>query len=62
MDKEIKKIADEHWEWVEGLFNALPDGSVFDVATMEYLYKTAFAHGAKHAQQLQRLAKEKEGA
>jgi len=49
-DKEIKKMADDHWMWIEGLWQSLPDESVFGLETTEYLYKTAFAHGWKHAQ------------
>ena len=50
MEKEsTEKLANEHWQWVEDLFNSLPDGSaVCGIATIEYLYKTAFIHGYKH--------------
>jgi len=32
---KAKKLADEHWEWLERL--------------LEYVYKSAFEHGYKHA-------------
>ena len=48
-EKKVEKLADEHWEWIEGLWSSLPDDSQFGISTCEYLYKTAFIHGWKHA-------------
>jgi len=45
----IEKLANKHWNWIEGLLDSLPDGEVFGIETTEYLYKTAFIHGYKHA-------------
>lgn len=50
-EKEVKKIADEHWKWIEGLWESMPDDTVFGLSATEYLYKTAFVHGFKHASQ-----------
>lgn len=47
--EEIEKLAQEHWDWIEGLWESMPDDMVFGVSTTEYLYKTAFVHGFKHA-------------
>lgn len=54
--KTPEEIATEHWEWIEGLFESLPDDAVFGISTTEYLYKTAFIHGFKHG----KLSKEEE--
>jgi hypothetical protein len=48
-EKTIKMIAEEHWKWLEGLWNSFPDEAMFGLSTTEYLYKTAFVHGWKHA-------------
>ena len=48
-EKTIRKIAEDHWVFIEGLFFALPDESQFGISTVEYLYKEAFVHGWKHA-------------
>jgi len=50
-DNEIMKIAEKHWAWVEGLWQSMPDDTVFGLEATEYLYKTAFVHGWKHASQ-----------
>ena len=50
-EKTMETIAEEHWEWLEGLWNSFLGEVVFDMSTVEYLYKTAFVHGWKHAQQ-----------
>ena len=47
-EKEIIKIAEEHWKFIEGLWDSMPDDACFGVTTTEYLYKTAFLHGWKH--------------
>ena len=48
--KTPEELADEHWEWIEGLLGSLPyDLLDVGVITLEYLYKTAFIHGYKHA-------------
>lgn len=49
-DREIKEIADKHWRWIEGLFESIDD-TVIGISAVEYLYKTAFYHGWKHALQ-----------
>lgn len=41
-------LAEEHWEFIEGLFLSLPDDTMYNISTVEYLYKTAFVHGWKH--------------
>jgi hypothetical protein len=50
-EEQIIKMAHEHWNWIEGLWDSLPEEAVFGLATTEYLYKTAFIHGYKHALQ-----------
>ena len=45
---KIEKVAQEHWKWIEGLWESLPDGGTFGLTTTKYLYKTAFMHGFKH--------------
>lgn len=60
---DIEKLAQEHWDWVEGLLESqcrdgewgLIDYSVRPKISnpsikpiVEYLYKTAFIHGYKH--------------
>jgi len=50
-EKEIKKMADEHWKWIEGLWESMPDDTGFGLSATEYLYKTAFMHGWKHAKE-----------
>lgn len=45
--KEAEKLADEHWEWLGKVF-ALSK-NIQNIELTEYLYKTAFVHGYKHA-------------
>ena len=44
------KIANEHWDWIEGLFNTMP-GLEINQDTARYLYETAFEHGWKHGEE-----------
>lgn len=48
-EKEIRKLAECHWAFIEGLLFALPDENQFSISTVEYLYKESFVHGWKHA-------------
>ena len=57
--KTPTELADEHWEWLEGLWESLPDGATFGITTTEYLYKTAFVHGYKHGVMTQTTDSEK---
>ena len=47
-ENQVETLADEHWIWIKGLLETVPDSNVC-LSTMEYLYKTAFIHGWKHA-------------
>ena len=47
--RDPKILADEHWQWLQGLYDSLPSPVDFNVSAVEYLYKTAFVHGYKHA-------------
>jgi len=49
MEDPAKK-AQEHWDWVEGLFNTMP-GLEMNLNTARYLYETAFEHGWKHGEE-----------
>lgn len=46
--KTPEDLANEHWDWVEGFWESLPDENKKYLVTIEYLYKTAFIHGFKH--------------
>ena len=46
---DMKKVTDNHWKWVKGLMDTLPIRNLLSIESMEYLYKTAFEHGWKHA-------------
>ena len=43
--ERAKKLANDHWEWLGGLFDRLD----VEDSIGKYLYKTAFKHGYKHA-------------
>ena len=43
--KRAKELANDHWEWLGGLFDRLG----IEDSIGKYLYKTAFIHGYKHA-------------
>jgi len=45
--KTVEELADEHWEFIDGLIDSLEH----EGKTEEYLFKTAFLHGYKHAKQ-----------
>lgn len=49
-----------HWEWVDGLIDAIASDNGGHInlgfGTIEYLYKTALEHGAKHERE-DRLAR-----
>ena len=47
--EEIKKMAEEHWNWIDGLLKTLPPDTVLTVETVQYLYETATVHGYGHA-------------
>lgn len=44
---DIKQLAENHWDWVQGFINTL-DSFGFDEDTLKYIYETAFIHGFKH--------------
>jgi hypothetical protein len=49
--KTLEEMADEHWKWIEGLFETRNKGdkiTIVEIPTAAYLYKTAFTHGYKH--------------
>ena len=49
-NKTPRKLAEEHWTWVEGLLNCR-DYDPDLLEEMQYLYITAFTHGYKHAKE-----------
>lgn len=55
--KVIKKLANEHWNWLNGLLDSI--GDIDDKKLIEYVYKTAFIHGAKHAFELMEDTKDR---
>jgi len=50
----IKRMAENHWSFIEGLLFSLPDKAQFGVSTIEYLYKEAFIHGWGHGEECER--------
>jgi len=50
MKEDPKRIAEDHWEWAEGLLNSMPELKI-DIEALEYVYTTAFIHGYKHGKQ-----------
>ena len=58
MEEQISILADEHFAWLKGVLErtALIDKSFMDnervLSLVEYIYKTAFIHGGKHAIEL----------
>jgi len=50
METTPERLAEDHWEWTEGLLNTLP-GVELNRDTLEYIYTTAFVHGYKHGQE-----------
>ncbi len=50
-DRIIKEIADLHWDWLNGFIEKLQIDHV-PLEALEYVYKTAFLHGAKHQREL----------
>ena len=50
MDEKLKKIIDEHWEYVEKTLDVHSlDAQQIEIA--EHHYRTAFEHGWKHAKE-----------
>jgi len=45
--KDIKQLANEHWNWVSKLLKLLTNANI-NMEVVEYLYKTALIHGYKH--------------
>lgn len=45
--ERAKKLANDHWGYIEGLL--LAHAADENIVTIEYHYKTAFEHGYKHA-------------
>lgn len=43
------RLAVEHWEWIGRLLRKEAIEEKLNIETAEYLYKTAFIHGWKHA-------------
>ena len=41
-------LADEHWKWVQGVFDSA-GVDMLSLNVVGYLYKTAMIHGYKHA-------------
>ena len=51
MQDEIKKMCNDHWAWVNGFLETIKNIN-YTKESVEYIYKTAFEHGAKHAEEL----------
>ena len=49
MKEELGKMAQDHWDWVEGLLKKLTSGTTITIEIVQYLYKTALIHGYGHA-------------
>jgi hypothetical protein len=50
---DVKQLIDDHWNYVGGLIEATAyDTENFTLDALEYIYKTSFEHGFKHAIQL----------
>ena len=49
--QEQRKLAKEHWEWLEALLRlcGLPDA---EMKRLEYIYKTVWAHAIKHGKEV----------
>ena len=47
----LTKLSESHWRWVEGLLSSLKLSPEQALLSIGYVYKTAFAHGVKHAQE-----------
>ena len=50
METTPERLAEDHWEWINGVLNTLPV-IPFNQETLEYVYTTAFVHGYKHGQE-----------
>ncbi len=46
--EEARKLAEEHWAWLEGILEA---GNVSITELHTRLYVAAFIHGIKHGQE-----------
>ena len=46
-NEEIEKLANDHWEWFNGLFQAM-DYETYNLKTIKYVYITAMLQGYKH--------------
>jgi len=50
---DIKQLIEDHWHYVGGLIETTTyDTENFTLDALEYIYKTSFEHGFKHALQL----------
>lgn len=47
----VKKLAEEHWSYNEGLITHM-------LKVVEYAYKTALIHGVRHGQEIERIKHE----
>jgi len=50
-EEEAKKLAENHWDWLEPIIDKIPFMSR-DNELLGYLYKTALVHGIKHGKEL----------
>ena len=47
--KTPEELADEHWEWLNGLLESM--GNFRELRALQYVYKTSFIHGYKHGEE-----------
>ena len=48
----LNKLVDDHWEYVMGvLLSSIPERDAYELAEIEYHYKTAMKHGWRHAKE-----------
>jgi len=45
-----KRLADEHWEWLESVLRELPNQEL-PFPLLKVIYISAFVHGYKHAKE-----------
>jgi len=56
-EKLLKKMIDSHWSYVKKVIEIEIESNIFEISkekyleTIEFHYKTAMAHGYKHAKE-----------
>mgnify|MGYP001318982557 CR=1 FL=1 len=51
IQQSAKSLAEDHWDWLKSVLEAVPGTGLLPWPLLGVIYKSAFIHGWKHAEE-----------